>query len=55
MHEDLVVDEETRFSSVNRGKGFEDSGYEEREDILCSKKFSPRPLQPVFCKKTCAR
>jgi hypothetical protein len=34
MHEDLVVDGETRFSSVNRGKGFEDSGYEEHEDIL---------------------
>jgi len=34
MHDDLDVDEETRFSSVNRGKGVEDSGYEEREDIL---------------------
>ncbi|KAG6669116.1 hypothetical protein I3843_01G212800 [Carya illinoinensis] len=31
---DLEIDEETRFSSVYRGKGVDDSGYEEHEAIL---------------------
>lgn len=28
------MDEETRYSSVYRGKGVDDTGYEEHEDIL---------------------
>ncbi|KAH9713519.1 LsmAD domain-containing protein [Citrus sinensis] len=34
IHENLGIDEETRFSSVYRGTGFDDSGYEEDEDIV---------------------
>jgi hypothetical protein len=34
LHEDLVNDEETRYSSVYRGKGVDDSEYEEHEDML---------------------
>lgn len=34
IHENLGIDEETRFSSVYRGSGFDDSGYEEDEDIV---------------------
>lgn len=34
LNEDLDIDEETRFSSVCRGKGVDDSGYEEQEDIV---------------------
>lgn len=34
FHEDFDIDEETRFSSVYRGKADDDSGYEEHEDIL---------------------
>lgn len=31
-HDDFDIDEETRFSSVYRGKGVDDSGYDENED-----------------------
>lgn len=34
IHENLGIDEETRFSSVYRGSGLDDSGYEEDEDIV---------------------
>ncbi|RYR29017.1 hypothetical protein Ahy_B01g053286 [Arachis hypogaea] len=34
FHENFDIDEETRFSSVARGKGVDDSGYDENEDIL---------------------
>ncbi|XP_054781692.1 polyadenylate-binding protein-interacting protein 4-like isoform X3 [Prosopis cineraria] len=34
LHEDFDIDEEARFSSVYRGKGTDDSGYDEREDVL---------------------
>ncbi|KAJ4717830.1 polyadenylate-binding protein-interacting protein 3-like [Melia azedarach] len=34
LHENFDIDEETRFSSVYRGTGFDDSGYEEDEDIV---------------------
>lgn len=34
MHEDFDIDEETRFSSVYRGKGVDDSEYEKHEDML---------------------
>ncbi|KAJ1424501.1 LsmAD domain [Sesbania bispinosa] len=34
IHKDFDIDEETRFSSVYRGKCVDDSGYEENEDIL---------------------
>ncbi|KAH1048243.1 hypothetical protein J1N35_039027 [Gossypium stocksii] len=34
LHDNFDIDEETRFSSVLRGRGFDDSGYEEEEDIM---------------------
>lgn len=34
LYDKFDIDEETRFSSVYRGKGFDDSGYEEDEEIL---------------------
>lgn len=34
VNESSDIDEETRFSSVFRGKMVDDSGYEENEDIL---------------------
>ncbi|XP_021628133.1 polyadenylate-binding protein-interacting protein 3 isoform X4 [Manihot esculenta] len=34
LHEDFDIDEETRFSSVYRGIGIDDSGYDETEDIM---------------------
>ncbi|XP_061365138.1 polyadenylate-binding protein-interacting protein 3-like isoform X2 [Gastrolobium bilobum] len=34
LNEDFEIDEETRFSSVYRGKDVDDSGYDENEDIL---------------------
>ncbi|XP_021648996.2 polyadenylate-binding protein-interacting protein 3 isoform X4 [Hevea brasiliensis] len=34
LHENLDIDEETRFSSVYRGIGIDDSGYDETEDIM---------------------
>ncbi|KAL4625516.1 hypothetical protein ACB092_05G032100 [Castanea dentata] len=34
FHEDFDIDEETKFSSVYRGKGVDDSGYGDIEDIL---------------------
>lgn len=34
LYDNFGLDEETRFSSVYRGKGFDDSGYEEDEEIL---------------------
>ncbi|XP_039019674.1 polyadenylate-binding protein-interacting protein 3-like [Hibiscus syriacus] len=33
LHNNLDIDEEMRYSSVFRGRGFDDSGYEEEEDI----------------------
>ncbi|CAN1286727.1 Polyadenylate-binding protein-interacting protein 4 [Linum perenne] len=35
--DDFDIDEETRFSSVYRGRGVDDSGYDEDEDILLDK------------------
>ncbi|TYI24359.1 hypothetical protein ES332_A06G228900v1 [Gossypium tomentosum] len=34
LHDNFDIDEEMRYSSVYRGRGFDDSGYEEEEDIL---------------------
>ncbi|XP_022715224.1 polyadenylate-binding protein-interacting protein 3-like isoform X2 [Durio zibethinus] len=34
LHDNVDIDEEMRFSSVYRGRGVEDSGYEEDEDIM---------------------
>ncbi|XP_039070369.1 polyadenylate-binding protein-interacting protein 3-like isoform X1 [Hibiscus syriacus] len=34
LHDNLDIDEEMRYSSVFRGRGFDDSGYEEEEDIM---------------------
>ncbi|MBA0748878.1 hypothetical protein Gogos_002857 [Gossypium gossypioides] len=34
LHDNFDIDEEMRFSSVLRGRGFDDSGYEEEEDIM---------------------
>ncbi|KAJ7963228.1 polyadenylate-binding protein-interacting protein 3-like [Quillaja saponaria] len=34
LHENFEIDEETRFSSVYRGEGVDDSGYEDDEDII---------------------
>ncbi|XP_017615434.1 polyadenylate-binding protein-interacting protein 3-like [Gossypium arboreum] len=34
LHDDFDIDEEMRYSSVYRGRGVDDSGYEEDEDIL---------------------
>ncbi|XP_012459433.2 polyadenylate-binding protein-interacting protein 3 isoform X1 [Gossypium raimondii] len=34
LHDDFDIDEEMRYSSVYRGRGVDDSGYEEEEDIL---------------------
>ncbi|KAK3220380.1 hypothetical protein Dsin_014350 [Dipteronia sinensis] len=34
LNENSDIDEETRFSSVNRGRNLDDSGYEEDEDIV---------------------
>ena len=34
FHEDFDIDEETKFSSVYRGKEVDDSGYGDIEDIL---------------------
>ncbi|KAJ7951548.1 polyadenylate-binding protein-interacting protein 3-like [Quillaja saponaria] len=34
LHEDFEIDEETKFSSVIRGKGVDDSGYEDNEDVM---------------------
>ena len=34
LNDNFDIDEETRFSSVNRGKGVDDSGYDEDEDML---------------------
>ncbi|XP_022723210.1 polyadenylate-binding protein-interacting protein 4-like isoform X3 [Durio zibethinus] len=34
LHDNLDIDEEMRFSSVYRGRGADDSGYEEEEDIM---------------------
>ncbi|KAI4329137.1 hypothetical protein L6164_021433 [Bauhinia variegata] len=36
LHENFDIDEESRFSSVNRGKMVDDSGYDEDEEILPS-------------------
>ncbi|XP_019436516.1 PREDICTED: polyadenylate-binding protein-interacting protein 3-like isoform X1 [Lupinus angustifolius] len=36
IHENLDIDEETMFSSVYRGKGVDDSGYDENEDMFDS-------------------
>ncbi|XP_019448241.1 PREDICTED: polyadenylate-binding protein-interacting protein 3-like isoform X1 [Lupinus angustifolius] len=36
MHGNLDIDEETMFSSVYRGKGVDDSGYDENEDMFDS-------------------
>ncbi|CAJ1955489.1 unnamed protein product [Sphenostylis stenocarpa] len=38
LHEDFDIDEETRFSSVYRGKGADDSGFE--EDVMFNKRPS---------------
>ncbi|XVF27020.1 hypothetical protein REPUB_Repub14bG0070500 [Reevesia pubescens] len=34
LHDNFDIDEEMRFSSVYRGSGVDDSGYEEEEDIM---------------------
>ncbi|GMI72369.1 CTC-interacting domain 4 [Hibiscus trionum] len=34
LHDNFDVDEEMRYSSVFRGRGIDDSGYEEEEDIM---------------------
>lgn len=34
LHKNFDIDEETRFSSVYRDKGVDDSGYDEDEDML---------------------
>ncbi|XP_012450482.1 polyadenylate-binding protein-interacting protein 3 [Gossypium raimondii] len=34
LHDNFDIDEEMRYSSVYRGREFDDSGYEEEEDIL---------------------
>ncbi|XWS20097.1 hypothetical protein CRYUN_Cryun31cG0071800 [Craigia yunnanensis] len=34
LHDNFDIDEEMRFSSVSRGRGVDDSGYEEEEDIM---------------------
>ncbi|XWS16189.1 hypothetical protein CRYUN_Cryun34aG0063700 [Craigia yunnanensis] len=34
LHDNFDIDEEMRFSSVYRGRGVDDSGYEEDEDIM---------------------
>ncbi|WRX27804.1 LsmAD domain - like 1 [Theobroma cacao] len=34
LHDNFDIDEERRFSSVYRGRGVDDSGYEEDEDIM---------------------
>ena len=34
LHDNFDIDEEMRFSSVYRGRGVDDSGYEEEEDIM---------------------
>lgn len=34
LYHNFDIDEETRFSSVYRGKGVDDSGYDENEDRL---------------------
>jgi len=34
LYHNFDIDEETRFSSVYRGKGVDDSGYDENEDEL---------------------
>ncbi|TYI78782.1 hypothetical protein E1A91_D06G238200v1 [Gossypium mustelinum] len=34
LHDNFDIDEEMRYSSVYRGRGLDDSGYEEEEDIL---------------------
>ncbi|KAF1882547.1 hypothetical protein Lal_00002725 [Lupinus albus] len=36
IHENLDIDEETMFSSVYRGKGVDDSGYDENDDMFDS-------------------
>ncbi|XP_028784454.1 polyadenylate-binding protein-interacting protein 3-like isoform X1 [Neltuma alba] len=40
LHEDFDIDEETRFSSVYRAKGVDDSGHDEREDVLIDSRNS---------------
>ncbi|XP_072060172.1 dihydrolipoyllysine-residue acetyltransferase component of pyruvate dehydrogenase complex, mitochondrial-like [Arachis hypogaea] len=40
FHENFDIDEETRFSSVASGKGIDDSGYDENEDILVESIFN---------------
>lgn len=40
FHEHFDIDEETRFSSVYRGTGVDDSGYEETEDIILDSRNS---------------
>lgn len=34
LHKNFDIDEETRYSSVYRDKGVDDSGYDENEDIV---------------------
>ncbi|GLT49700.1 hypothetical protein SLA2020_232400 [Shorea laevis] len=36
LHDNFDIDEETRFSSVYRGRGVDDSGYEDEEIVLDS-------------------
>ncbi|KAL4387858.1 hypothetical protein GQ457_09G005050 [Hibiscus cannabinus] len=36
LHDNFDIDEEMRFSSVQRGRGFDDSGYEEEDAMLDS-------------------
>ncbi|KAF7843567.1 polyadenylate-binding protein-interacting protein 3-like isoform X1 [Senna tora] len=40
LHENFDIDEETRFSSVYRGKEVDDSGYDEAENILSDSRNS---------------
>lgn len=40
LYEDFDIDEETRFSSVYRGKGVDDSGHDARDDILIDSRNS---------------
>lgn len=40
LHGNFDIDEETRFSSVYRGKGVDDSGYDGSEDILSDSRNS---------------